>query len=66
AFNQTPDARELMARSWSAHALKLYKNADAITVSYFLKIPPAIRQFATGTLIKDTLLYKVKYKVHAE
>lgn len=66
AFNQTPDARELMARSWSAYALKSYRNADAITVSYFLKIPPTIKQFASGYTTKDSLLYQVKYKVHAE
>lgn len=66
AFNQTPDARELMARSWSAYALRLYKNANAITVSYFLKLPPTIHQFATEGGDKDTLLYQVKYQVNAE
>lgn len=65
-FNQTPDARELMARSWSAYALRLYKNANAITVSYFLKVPPTIHQFATEAGDKDTLLYQVKYQVNAE
>ena len=65
AFNQTPNARELMARSWSAYTLKSYKNADAITISYFLKISPTIKQFASGYTTKDSLLYQVKYKVHA-
>jgi hypothetical protein len=66
AFNQTPDARELMARSWSAYALRLYKDANAITVSYFLKVPLTIHQFAKVGGDKDTLLYQVKYQVNAE
>lgn len=66
AFNQTPDARELMARSWSAYALRLHKEAKAITVSYYLKIPPTISQSVAGGVAKDTLLYQVKYQVNGE
>ncbi len=46
AFNNTPEARELMARSWAAYASKQFSAADAITVEYFIKLPPQLMAIA--------------------
>ena len=66
AFNNSPEARELMARSWAAYALSKQDKAQEITVSYFIKTPPTMQQFAQGKRAVDTLLFEAKYKVNAE
>lgn len=66
AFNNTPEARELMARSWAAYALKQFSAADAITVEYFIKLPPTINGYRKGKRAVDSLMYAVKYQVNAE
>lgn len=66
AFNNAAEARELMARSWSAYVLKEHPEADKIMVSYFIKVPPTYHQYAKGKRTVDSLLFEVKYQVNAE
>ena len=64
AFSNTPEARELMTRSWAAYALGKHPLANIITVSVFVSLPPTIAQFRHGQAAKDSLIFEVKYKVN--
>lgn len=66
AFNNFPEARELMARSWAAFALKKYNKADAITIEYYISNPRSVQDYFMGKQATDSLLYAAKYQVNAE